>query len=70
MVDENTPLILDLRRTRIRTIIWATGFRPDWSWLKVHPSSTARVRLSTTAVSPSLGLYVMRLQFLRVVSQR
>ena len=26
---------LDLARSGIRTIIWATGFRPDYSWLEV-----------------------------------
>ena len=29
------PLTLDLRSGAIRTILWATGFRPDLSWLDV-----------------------------------
>src|SRR6185503_13105031 len=29
------PLSLDLRRGEIRSIVWATGFRPDYSWLEV-----------------------------------
>ena len=29
------PLNLDLRSGEIRTILWATGFRPDLSWLDV-----------------------------------
>jgi putative flavoprotein involved in K+ transport len=28
-------LSLDLRSGEIRTIVWATGFRPDYSWLQV-----------------------------------
>ena len=32
-VSAPAPLSLDLRSGEIRTIIWATGFRPDLSWL-------------------------------------
>src|SRR5262249_25653893 len=31
----STPLGLDLRSGEIRTIVWATGYRPDLSWLGV-----------------------------------
>jgi putative flavoprotein involved in K+ transport len=30
-----SPLELDLSSGKIRSIIWATGFRPDYSWLNV-----------------------------------
>ena len=30
-----SPLSLDLGNGAIRTVIWATGFRPDYSWLDV-----------------------------------
>ena len=29
------PLGIDLVDGRIRTIVWATGYRPDYSWLDV-----------------------------------
>ena len=32
-VEESPPLSLDLADGGISTIIWATGFRPDYSWL-------------------------------------
>ena len=34
-VEESPPLMMDLASGEIRTIIWATGFRPDYSWLDV-----------------------------------
>ena len=35
VVPEPPRLDVDLTDGRIRTIIWATGFRPDYSWLDV-----------------------------------
>ena len=35
LVPSPVPLSIDLRKGEIRTIIWATGFRPDTSWLNV-----------------------------------
>jgi putative flavoprotein involved in K+ transport len=34
-VPAKSPLHIDLRRGDIRSIVWATGFRPDYSWLNV-----------------------------------
>ena len=34
-VEDSPPLGIDLRSGEIRTVIWATGFRPDYSWLNV-----------------------------------
>jgi len=31
----SSPLELDLRRGEIRSIVWATGFRPEYGWLHV-----------------------------------
>ena len=36
VVPEPPTLDLDLASGAIQTIIWATGFRPDYSWLDVH----------------------------------
>ena len=30
-----TRLQLDLNSGEVKTVIWATGFRPDYSWLDV-----------------------------------
>src|SRR6185437_7223901 len=34
-VEETPPLGMDLASGEIKTIIWATGYRPDYSWLEV-----------------------------------
>ena len=34
-VPPSSPLQIDLRSGRIRSIVWATGFRPDYRWLDV-----------------------------------
>src|SRR6185295_2984176 len=33
-VDETPRIGIDLAKRRIGTVIWATGFRPDYSWLR------------------------------------
>ncbi|MDJ0513993.1 MAG: NAD(P)-binding domain-containing protein [Methyloceanibacter sp.] len=49
----------------IRSILWATGYRPDFSWLDM-PVFDARGRLRHRGgVVSSPGLYVMGLPFLR-----
>jgi putative flavoprotein involved in K+ transport len=64
-IDVSPPLTLDLARSGLRTIIWATGFRPDYSWLEV-PVLDRKGRLRHDGgITPSSGLYVMGLPFLR-----
>jgi putative flavoprotein involved in K+ transport len=59
------PLELDLRRGGIETIIWATGFRPDYSWLDVPVlDRKGRIRHSGGVVDAP-GMYVMGLPFMR-----
>jgi putative flavoprotein involved in K+ transport len=61
-----SPLLgLDLAGGEISTIIWATGFRPNYSWLEV-PAFDRKGRLRHDGgVLSSPGLYVLGLQFLR-----
>jgi putative flavoprotein involved in K+ transport len=64
-VDADVPLGLDLGNGAIRTIIWATGFRPDYSWLGVPVlDRKGRVRHDGGVVEAP-GMYLMGLQFLR-----
>ncbi len=66
LVDESPPLLLDLARANIRTVIWATGFRPDYSWLDVPVlDGKGFVRHDGGVISDSPGLYVLGLPFLR-----
>jgi putative flavoprotein involved in K+ transport len=64
-VEPSPPLSLDLARGGIGTIIWATGYRPDYAWLEVPVlDRKGRIR-HDGGIVPSPGMYVMGLQFLR-----
>jgi putative flavoprotein involved in K+ transport len=58
-------LRLDLRGGEIRTIVWATGYRPDYGWLDV-PVVDAKGQLRHEGgVVDSPGLYALGLPVLR-----
>lgn len=64
-VPEKPQLELDLRSGAIRTVLWATGYRPDYSWLRI-PVLDRRGRIRHDGgVTPTPGLYVLGLPFLR-----
>ncbi len=65
-VDVSPPLGLDLARSGIRTLVWATGFRPDYSWLDIPVFDyKGNIRHDGGVVTEAPGLYVMGLPFLR-----
>jgi len=64
-VEDSPPLTLDLTGRAIRTIIWATGFRPDYSWLQVPAMDRKGYIRHDGGVADSPGMYVMGMQFLR-----
>jgi putative flavoprotein involved in K+ transport len=64
-VEDNPPLEINLTAGEIRTIIWATGYRPDYSWLQVPVLDRKGHIRHDGGVTPSPGMYVMGLQFLR-----
>jgi putative flavoprotein involved in K+ transport len=64
-VPASTRLQLDLRSGEIRSIVWATGFRPDYGWLDV-PALDAKGQLRHEGgVVGSPGLYALGLPVLR-----
>ena len=64
-VEASPPLGMDLTNGEIKTIIWATGFRPDYSWLDVPVfDRKGRVRHDGGVVEAP-GMYLMGIQFLR-----
>jgi putative flavoprotein involved in K+ transport len=65
-VPERSRLQLDLASGEIRTVVWATGFRPDYSWLDV-PVVDAKGQLEHEGgvVTGSPGLYALGLPVLR-----
>jgi putative flavoprotein involved in K+ transport len=65
-VDPSPPLSLDLKRGEIKTVLWATGFRPDYSWLRIPVlDRKGNLRHEGGVVGDSPGLYAMGLQFMR-----
>jgi putative flavoprotein involved in K+ transport len=65
-VEASPPLGLDFARAGIRTIIWATGFRPDYSWLDVPVlDGKGNIRHDGGVVTEAPGLYLLGLTFLR-----
>jgi putative flavoprotein involved in K+ transport len=64
-VEASPPLGLDLTRGAIKTIVWATGFRPDYSWLDVPVfDRKGRIRHDGGIVDAP-GMYLMGIPFLR-----
>jgi len=64
-VEDSPPLGLDLTNSEIKTVLWATGYRPDYSWLEV-PVLDRKGRIKHDGgVVECPGLYVMGIPFLR-----
>jgi putative flavoprotein involved in K+ transport len=64
-VEASPPLGLDLTSGAIKTILWATGFHPDYSYLEVPVlDRKGRVRHDGGVVEAP-GMYLMGIQFLR-----
>ena len=64
-IEPSPPLSLDLRRGEVQTIVWATGYSPDYSWLHVPVfDRKGRIRHDGGVVD-SPGMYLMGAQFMR-----
>lgn len=62
----NTPtLSLDLRDRGIKTVIWASGFRPDYSWLDLPVLDRRGHLRHDGGVLEMPGLYALGLPFMR-----
>ena len=64
-VEDSPPLSMDLTNGDISTIIWATGYSPDYSWLDVPVFDRKGQIRHDGGIVESPGLYLMGLQFLR-----
>jgi putative flavoprotein involved in K+ transport len=64
-VPETGRLQLDLRSGEIRTIVWATGFRPDYQWLDVPVLDHKGQLRHDGGVVDGPGLYALGLPVLR-----
>lgn len=61
----SSRLHIDLRRQEIRSIVWATGFRPDYSWLHVPVLDEKGHLQHDGGITHSPGLYALGLPVLR-----
>jgi putative flavoprotein involved in K+ transport len=64
-VPPSTRLQIDLRTGEIRSIVWATGFQPDYSWLHVPVLDEKGHLRHDGGVVEAPGLYVLGLPVLR-----
>jgi putative flavoprotein involved in K+ transport len=65
-LNSSSPLELDLTSGEITAVLWATGFRPDHSWLDIPVRDhTGRIRHDGGIVTAAPGLYVLGLPVLR-----
>jgi putative flavoprotein involved in K+ transport len=64
-VAEAPPLGMDLVKSGIKTIIWATGYRPDYSWLELPVLDRKGMVSHDGGIVSSPGAYLMGMQFLR-----
>jgi putative flavoprotein involved in K+ transport len=65
-VDPHTPLELDLTGGEITTVLWATGFRPDHSWLDIPVRDRkGHIRHDGGVVTGAPGLYLLGMPVLR-----
>jgi putative flavoprotein involved in K+ transport len=59
-------LELDLTSGEVTTVLWATGFRPDHSWLDIPVRDrTGHLRHDGGIVTGAPGLYVLGMPVLR-----
>jgi putative flavoprotein involved in K+ transport len=65
VVPESPQLELDLASGEIQTIIWATGYRPDYSWLEVPVFDRKGLIRHDGGVVDAPGMYLIGAPFLR-----
>ena len=64
-VEDSPPLGMNFTDGRISTILWATGYRPDYSWLDVPVFDRKGQIRHDGGIVDQPGLYLMGMQFLR-----
>lgn len=64
VVTSESPTRLDLRAEHIRTVVWATGFRRRYPWLRVPVLDASGEIRHEGGIVPAPGMYVLGLPFL------
>ena len=64
-VEASPPLTMDIAASGISTILWSTGYLPDFSWLDVPVLDRKGQVRHDGGVVEAPGMYLMGMQFLR-----
>jgi len=64
-VEESPPLLMDLGKDDIKTILWATGYNPDYSWLDIPVLDRKGKIRHDGGVVDSPGMYLLGTTLLR-----
>ena len=64
-IEASPPLGMDLVKSGIKTIVWATGYRPDYSWLELPVLDRKGMVSHDGGIVCLPGVYLMGMQFLR-----
>ncbi len=65
-IQASPPLSVNLHNGNIKGIVWATGYRPDYSWLRIPVfDKKGQVKHEGGNVESAPGMYILGLQFLR-----
>ena len=62
---ETPRLLVDLAAHRVGTVLWATGFRPDYRWLRVPVFDRKGYLRHDGGIVDAPGLYALGLNFMR-----
>jgi putative flavoprotein involved in K+ transport len=66
VVPSSPTLMLDVERSGITTVLWASGFRPDYSWLDVDVlDAKGMIRHDGGVMTDAPGMYLIGMPFLR-----
>jgi putative flavoprotein involved in K+ transport len=60
-----SPRTLDLGTGGIRTVLWATGYRREYPWLRLPVLDARGELIHDGGITPEPGLYVLGLYFMR-----
>jgi putative flavoprotein involved in K+ transport len=64
-IEESPPLLMGLASNDIKTILWATGYSPDYSWLDIPLLDRKGKIRHDGGIVDSPGMYLMGLTLLR-----
>ncbi len=64
-VEESPPLTMNLVNSEIKTILWATGYYPDYSWLKIPVLDRKGNIRHDGGIVAFPGMYLMGMTLLR-----